>query len=169
MFRIEFPEPDHETDFWRFVDLCDKYIDEFCNVSYNAIDDEVQIVRQPETGGCSDLQTDIDKLIQGDDDDESPDGNLIDYTPDSLKQEHEENRVSWTPKLDGTDIVTILPDWVLQNIAADTACALELSVQDSCVFIANATDSKVQTVCRKLDNVERNSVSFHSLAVFFLQ
>jgi hypothetical protein len=156
MFRIEFPEPGYDQAFFKFVDLCSAYIDRHQDGPQDAMSDP-KIFRPAETGGNANAEDELEELLREDDilDDEP----LIDVGDSS--SEHEEDKPFWSPKNPRTNIANVLPDRLLQEIAQDTACSLELSVEKACVFITNATASKIETVNRKLDNVERNSVSLN--------
>jgi hypothetical protein len=150
MFRIEFPEPGHDQNFFKFVDVCNAYID-----GPEDVMSDPKIFRSAETGGTANAEDELDELLREDDSlDDEP---LIDVGDFSSDQE--DNRPFWSPNNTSTNIANVLPDRILQDIAQDTACSLELSVENACVYITNATASKIQTVTQKLDNIERNSVS----------
>lgn len=156
MFRIEFPEPGHEQTYFKFVDLCNNYIDTHQNGPQDAMSDP-KIFRPAEMGGDANAEDELDELLR--EDDVSEDEPLIDMSGPSSEHE-EEDKPFWAPKNSGTNIALALPDQLLQEIAHDATCSLELSVEKACVFITNATASKIQTVTRRLDNIERSLVSF---------
>lgn len=155
MFRIEFPEPGREQTYFKFVDLCNNYIDEHQNGPQDIMDG-LKIFRPDKMGGDTNVEDELEELLREDDilDDEP----LIDVGGPSSEHE-EEDKPFWNPKDKSTDIALVLPDRLLQEIAQDVACSLELSVEKACVFITNATASKIETVTKRLDNIERNSVS----------
>jgi hypothetical protein len=154
MFRVEFPEPGHDQFFFKFVDLCNAYIDTHKGGPEDVMSDP-KIFRSAETGGTANTEDELDELLREDDSlDDEP---LIDVGDSSSDQE--DDRPFWSPNNPSTNIANVLPDRILQDIAQDTACSLELSVENAWVYITNATASKIQTVTQKLDNIERNSVS----------
>jgi hypothetical protein len=154
MFRVEFPEPGHDQFFFKFVDLCNAYIDTHKGGPEDVMSDP-KIFRSAETGGTANTEDELDELLREDDSlDDEP---LIDVGDSSSDQE--DDRPFWSPNNPSTNIANVLPDRVLQDIAQDTACSLELSVENAWVCITNATASKIQTVTQKLDDIERNSVS----------
>ncbi|THY66222.1 hypothetical protein D6C97_01858 [Aureobasidium pullulans] len=154
MFRIEFPEPGHESSYFKFVDMCNAYIDKHQDGPADAMSDP-KILRMAETGGTANAEDELEKLLREDD---SVDGeHLIDVNDDrSSGRDEDEDKAFWNPKDPNTNIAVALPDRVLQDIAQDTACSLDLNVEKACVFITNATQNKIQAVVKKLDNVERN-------------
>ncbi|KAI4719473.1 hypothetical protein E4T48_04294, partial [Aureobasidium sp. EXF-10727] len=154
MFRIEFPEPGHEQAFFKFVDLCNDYIDQHQDGPQDAMSDH-KLFRPAETGGNANAEDELDELLR-EDDDIALDQPLVDVGSPSPEHE-DEDKPSWTPKNASTNIALVLPDRVLQEVAQDTACSLEMSIEKACVLITNATASKVQVVTKKLDNIERNS------------
>ncbi|KAH0413948.1 hypothetical protein KCU90_g16197, partial [Aureobasidium melanogenum] len=153
IFRIEFPEPGHDQTYFKFVDLCNEYINEHQDGPQDVMTDP-KIFRPPEMGGDANAEDELDELLREDDvlDDEA----LIDVGGPSSEHE-EEDKPLWSPKDPSTDIALVLPDRLLQEIAQDTTCSLELSVEKACIFITNATASKIQTVTKRLDNIERSS------------
>lgn len=156
MFRIEFPEPGYDQTYFKFVDLCNEYINEHQDGPQDAMTDP-KIFRPAETGGGeASAEDELDELLR--EDDVLEDEALIDVGGPASEHE-EEDKPFWSPKNPSTDIALVLPDQLLQEIAQDTTCSLELSVERSCVFITNASASKIQTVSKRLDNIERNSVS----------
>jgi hypothetical protein len=156
MFRIEFPEPGHDQAFFQFVDLCNAYIETHQNGPVDVMSDP-KIFRSAETGGTANAEDELEELLR--EDDSMDDEPLIDVGDSSSDQE--DDRPSWSPQNPSTNIAHVLPDRLLQDIAQDIACSLELSVERACVYITNATASKIQTVTRKLDKLERNSVSLN--------
>ncbi|KAH0362342.1 hypothetical protein KCU65_g8136, partial [Aureobasidium melanogenum] len=153
MFRIEFPEPGYEQTYFKFVNLCNEYINEHQEGPQDAMTDP-KIFRPAETGGEANAEDELDELLR--EDDVLEDEALIDVGGPSSEHE-EQDKPFWSPKNPSTDIALVLPDQLLQEIAQDTTCSLELNVERSCVFITNATASKIQTVSKRLDNIERNS------------
>jgi hypothetical protein len=154
MFRVEFPEPGPDQFFFKFVDLCNAYIDTHKGGPEEAMSDP-KIFRLAETGGTANAADELDELLREDDSlDDEPLIGIGDSPSDQ-----EDDRPFWSPNNPSTNIANVLPDRILQDIAQDTACFLELSVENACVYITNATASKIQTVTQKLDNIERNSVS----------
>lgn len=154
MFRIEFPEPGHEQKFFKFMDLCKSYIETHRDGPQDAMSDP-KIFRPAETGGNANAEDELEELLREDDilDDEP----LIEAGDPVF--EDEEDKPFWSPKDPKTNIALVLPDRLLQEIAQDTTCPLELNVEKACVYISNATKSKIETITKKLDNIERNSVS----------
>ncbi|KAG9686476.1 hypothetical protein KCU95_g10674, partial [Aureobasidium melanogenum] len=153
MFRIEFPEPGYDQTYFKFVDLCNEYINEHQDGPQDVMADP-KIFRPAETGGEANAEDELDELLR--EDDALEDEALIDVDRPSSEHE-EEDKPFWSPKNPSTDIALVLPDQLLQEIAQDTTCSLELNVERSCVFITNATATKVQTVSKRLDNIERIS------------
>ncbi|KAG9514134.1 hypothetical protein KCV07_g8362, partial [Aureobasidium melanogenum] len=153
MFRIEFPEPGHDQTYLDFVDLCNEYINEHQDGPQDVMTDP-KIFRPAEMGGDANAEDELDELLR--EDDALEDEALIDVGDPSSEHE-EEDKPFWSPKSPITDIALVLPDQLLQELAQDTTCSLELSVERSCVFITNATASKIQTVTKRLDNIERSS------------
>ena len=154
MFRIEFPEPGHEQEYFKFLELCRRYIETHQDGPQDAMSDP-KLFRPAETGGNANAEDELEELLREDDllDDEP----LIDVG--NPLSEDEEDKPFWSPKDPNTNVALVLPDRLLQEVAQDTACSLELSVEKACVYISNATQSKIQVVTKKLDNIERNSVS----------
>lgn len=154
MFRIEFPEPGHEQKFFEFMKLCKSYIETHRDGPQDAMSDP-KIFRPAETGGNANPEDELEALLREDDilDDEP----LIEAADHS--SDNEEDKPFWGPKNPRTNIALVLSDRLLQEIAQDTTCSLELSVEKACVYISNASESKIQTVTKKLDNIERNAVS----------
>ncbi|KAG9557102.1 hypothetical protein KCU71_g10945, partial [Aureobasidium melanogenum] len=153
MFRIEFPEPGHDQTYFKFVDLCNEYINEHQDGPQDVMADP-KISRPAEMGGDANAEDELDELLR--EDDVSEDGALINVVGPSSEHE-EEDKPFWSPKNSSTDIALVLPDRLLQEIAQDTTCSLESSVEKACVFISNANASKIRTVVKKLDNIERSS------------
>jgi hypothetical protein len=154
MFRIEFPEPGHEQTYFKFTELCRRYVETHQDGPQDAMSDP-KLFRPAETGGNANAEDELEELLREDDvlDDEP----LLDVGDDS--SESEEDKPFWSPKDPRTNIALVLLDRLLQEVAQDTTCSLELSVEKACVYISNASESKVQTVTKKLDNIERNWVS----------
>jgi len=154
MFRIEFPEPGHEQIYFEFLRLCKNYIETHRDGPQDAMSDP-KIFRPAETGGNANAEDELEELLREDDilDDEP----LIEAADPS--SDDEEDKPFWSPKNPKTNITLVLPDRLLQEIAQDTTCSLELSVEKACIYIGNASENKIQTVTKKLDNIERNWVS----------
>ncbi|KAI5270472.1 hypothetical protein E4T47_06161 [Aureobasidium subglaciale] len=152
MFCIEFPEPGHDNTFFKFVDICNEYIITHQDGPLDVLSDP-KIVRPPETGGNDNVEDELDDLLREEDDDSDVEEMLID-----VGGGHEENEKKdfWSPGHSSTKIKDVLPDQVLQDVAQDTACSLALSVEKACIFITNASESKIQTVKMKLSRIERN-------------
>ncbi|KAH0273223.1 hypothetical protein KCU91_g6100, partial [Aureobasidium melanogenum] len=153
MFRIEFPEPGHDQTYFKFVDLCNEYINEHQDGPQDVMADP-KISRPAEMGGDANAEDELDELLR--EDHVSEDGALINVVG-PLSEHEEEDKPFWSPKNSSTDIALVLPDRLLQEIAQDTTCSLESSVEKACVFISNANASKIRTVVKKLDNIERSS------------
>ncbi|KAK6002647.1 hypothetical protein QM012_001397 [Aureobasidium pullulans] len=153
IFRIEFPEPGHDQTYFKFVDLCNDYIEEHQDGPQDAMSDP-KIFRPAETGGNADAEDELEELLR--EDDMPKDKPLVDVG-DPSPEDEDDDKPFWSPKDPSTDIALVLPDRLLQEIAQDTTCSLDLNVEKARVFITNATASKIQTVTRRLDNIERNS------------
>ncbi|KAH0288401.1 hypothetical protein M436DRAFT_79291 [Aureobasidium namibiae CBS 147.97] len=151
MFRIEFPEPGHEQIYFEFMKLCKNYIETHRDGPQDAMSDP-KIFRPAETGGNANAEDELEELLREDDvlDDEP----LIEAADPS--SEDEQDKPFWSSKNPKTNIALVLPDRLLQEIAQDTTCSLELSVEKACIYIGNASENKIQTVTKKLDNIERN-------------
>lgn len=157
MFRIEVPEQGRQDLLYSFMDLCEAYIAEQQD---NDLDLDLtkaqKIVRLIETGGTAGFEDELDELLKEDELDVDP---LVDVETTSSEHDEDNDKPFWAPQdTSRTDVVKLLPGSVLESIASETTCVLTLDAERSCVFITNATESKVQAVVKKLDNLERCSV-----------
>ncbi|KAI5203144.1 hypothetical protein E4T39_04394 [Aureobasidium subglaciale] len=153
MFRIEFPEPGHDNTYFKFVNLCNEYITTHQDGPLDVLSDP-KIVRPPEIGGIGNVEDELDDLLR-EDDDSDVEEMLIDVSGGG--DDEDENKDFWSPEHSSTSVEDVLPDRILQDVAQDTACSLALSVEKACVFITNASDSKIKTVKMKLYRIERTS------------
>ncbi|KAG9823852.1 hypothetical protein KCU68_g16124, partial [Aureobasidium melanogenum] len=122
MFRIEFPEPGHDQTYFKFVDLCNEYINEHQDGPKDVMTDP-KIFRPAEMGGDANAEDELDELLR--EDDVLEDEALIDVGG-PLSEHEEEDKPFWSPKNPSTDIALVLPDRLLQELAQETTCSLEL-------------------------------------------
>lgn len=73
--------------------------------------------------------------------------------------DEDSQELTWSPHIPGTDLGALLSDTVLEAISACCNCSLVVDGERRLVIISEAGNVKHQSVCRKLDNIERNQVS----------